>query len=88
MSARSMLLAAAFIVIAPAAYAEGNNLADVEVPAGTGVYHSMTILAPGAEGYAKTAASPQCRSVEVIGGESQAAVAAWNGPGGVQLARR
>lgn len=84
-----MLLAAAFIVIAPAAYAEGNNLADVEVPAGTGVYHSMTILAPGAEGYATTtAASPQCRSVEVIGGESQAAVAAWNGPSGAQLARR
>ncbi len=42
MTVRSMFLAAVLVLSGTAAYAqsEGNNLAAVEVPAGTGVYHT------------------------------------------------
>ena len=91
MNARSVLLTAATLVLlAPGAYAEGNNLADVEVPASTGVYNTTTILAPTARGYvAPAGAASQYQSPGGIGAQSEAAVTAWSGPAmGRQLTRQ
>ena len=94
MNARSMLLAAIFVVTSLSAHAEaeGNNLAAVEVPAGTGVYHTMTILPPAARGgvhdSGKSASAPRPQPTEVVGGQSEAQVAAWTDPAKRQLADR
>jgi hypothetical protein len=82
MDVRSVLLTATLVIIASGAYAEGNNLADVEVPASTGIYQTTTILAPAAKGYVTSAGGPSQHQYysAVLGGQSEAAVTAWGGP--------